>query len=255
MWVWHTTLIDSGGASVIEFAKTHELNTIYLQASTTIPTATYETFIGAASAQGIRVVATSGAPAWALAVNLSQLTGFVNWASAYNSSAPFQDRFRSINLDIEGYLVPSWATDQASVTSQWMSNIQTAMTDGAAHGLPVSVDIPFWLDSVPAPGANEPLGRWLAQHSSQLVIMAYRNSVTGVLTVASAELADAATVGRPAVLAIDTTDSGPTTSFYGSTQLVVGQVLQQISAALSTGSGFEGWAVNDYEAWSVMPPG
>ncbi|MGC8489540.1 MAG: hypothetical protein ACP5QO_15175, partial [Clostridia bacterium] len=187
-----------------------------------------------------------------LSANLPALTAFVNWVGAYNVAAPAPDRFRALNLDVEGYLVPGWSTDPSTVVSQWMGNIQTATSDAAAAGLSVSVDIPFWLDTVTAVGANEPFGRWMAQNTAQIVIMAYRNSASGVLSLAAAELADAAAAGRPAVVAVDTTDSGSTTSFYGSTQAALGQALNQI--ATSSGAGFGGWAVNEYETWSVMPP-
>ncbi len=252
MWQWYTGLIVSAPRTLLSFATTHHVNVIYLQVNSSIAASSYAAFIATAARDGVKVVATSGNPTWGTSAGQAPLLAFVSWVEAYNTQNPSHP-FAGINLDIEPYVLPAWSSSQATVVSQWMANVQAAVSAAGSHGLTVSVAIPFWLNSIPAAGGGESLGLWMAQHTQQLVIMAYRSTVAGVESVAAAELQDGADVGRPAVVAVDTTDSGAATSFYGQTQVQFSTALSSLVSQMSGQASFAGWAVNDYAAWSVMP--
>ena len=242
----------SAPQSLLSFAVGHHVNVIYLQVNSSIPAASYASFIRAAAGDGIAVVACNGAPVWGTTAGQAPLLAFVHWVATYNAGNPSAP-FASINLDIEPYQLSAWSTAQASVVSQWMANVDAAVTVAGTDGLTVSEAVPFWLDTITAPGTGEPLGLWMAQHTHQLVVMAYRNTAAAVVSVAASEIQDGAKVGRPVVVAVDTTDSGATTSLFGQTQPQVQSALSAIAAQLGGAPGFGGWAVNDYASWVIMP--
>ena len=253
LWQWYTGLIVSAPQTLLSFAAAHQVNVIYLQVNQSIPQTSYAAFIQAAGQHGVKVVACSGAPTWGTRAGQGQLLSFVSWVGQYNGAHPSAP-FAGINLDIEPYQLPAWTSSQATVVSQWMANVDAAVALAARSRLAVSAAVPFWLDTIPAAGAGEPLGLWMAQHTQQLVIMAYRNAAAGVIAVAAAELKDGAQVGRPVVVAVDTTNSGPTTSFSGDTQPELATALSAVARNLAATPAFAGWAVNDYTAWSQMAP-
>lgn len=215
-WDWDTGIITTAPQSLLAFATAHHVNTIYLQVNPSIGAGTYASFIEGAASAHIRVVATNGTPAWGTQAGQAPLLAFVHWAGTYNATDPSAP-FAAINLDIEPYQLSSWSTAQAAVVSQWMANVQAAVAAAGAHALRVSADVPFWLNTIAASGAGESLGLWMAQHTHELVIMAYRSTAAGIVQAATAEIEDGAKVGRPVVVAIDTTASGPTTRLSGQT--------------------------------------
>lgn len=253
VWLWNTGAALSAPHAAVDFCLQHGINLIYLQINYGYSAHAYSALIGQAHAHGIQVDALSGNPGWGLSSGQASLTAFINWVGNYNLGASGSQRFSGINLDIEPYVLSQWTSSQSSVVQQWQANVDQAVREGAKFGLPVTATVPFWLDTVS--GGSMPLGKWMIRTLSQVDIMAYRSQVSGsngVMAVASQELQDAKSLGKSAVVAVDLTNSGSTTSFYSQGPTVMAHELTQMSHALSGNSAYAGWAVNDYSQWVAM---
>lgn len=255
MWVWDARIILDDPSTLLQFSRSHEVNRLFLQISTTLSVDAYVAFVRTARRTNIDVVPTHGDPRWALSSGAHGLSSFLGWVIEYNSAVPVQQQFRLVNLDIEGHALPGWSGHESAVGQQWADNAARAYQIASASGLKLSVDVPFWINNIITSVDREPLGHWLASHASELVIMAYRGHVDGpdgVLAVAAPLLREAGHLRKSALVAVDTSAPSPHTSLNTVGQRAAQLALESIERALSSTPAFVGWAVNAYGPWSRM---
>ena len=126
-----------------------------------------------------------------------------------------------------------------------------AITGAALAGaLPVDVDIPYWYDQVPT-ATGESFDRAIMRVASSVTIMAYRNQADKVLAVAAGELENAAAMGTPAWIGINTGPTGgdpPDTSYQGQSATAIERDFQLITQRGRLWPTFVGIALHDSDS-------
>ena len=253
-WLWNTQLIVNSTAGILSFAASQNVTLIYLQVNADLDANVYQHFIAAASAQGITVQALDGAPSWALDSRRHELQATLDWITTYQQGASADEKFSGIHIDIEPYLLPEWRTDQLTVIAGWQHSVESVVQ--AAHSLhiPASADIPFWLHTLLTADKSATLSSWMMQQYDSITIMAYRDSASGILDVAEAQLAEGDAVGTPVYVGVETnpTSEGNTITFYEEGAAYLNNQLARVTKQAGKHDSFAGIAVHDYAGWSTL---
>ena len=251
MWVWSFT----DAAATVDFATTHGVSQLFVAVPPDVTTSTalprLRQLATVARAAGVRLDALGGDPGW---VDQPQ------WAvDHWLRPAVATGLFAGIHVDIEPYTTAAWSTDQAGVVSRYLATLTRLRN--AAGSRPLEAEIPFWFHQVPA-GSGSTLDREIMKRTSAVTLMAYRNTATGpdgTLDVAAAELAAAASLGRPVRIGQETNDLGtdPTASKQTFAGLTVRQMQQQLTA-VDDGAAiwptYAGIAIHDAAGFRAMAP-
>lgn len=253
-WLWNTALIVDSTADILQFASSQQINMIYLQINRDLDISQYQRFITAASAQHITVEALDGAPSWALDQDRHQLQDTLQWIESYQHASSPTEQFSGIHIDIEPYLLPNWAEEQATIITQWQRSVQMITTTAQSLHLSSSADIPFWLYTLRTPDDRSTLSQWMIEQYDSLTMMAYRDSGAAIYDVAQAQLSEADTAGKNMYIGVETNASseGEHISFYGKGATALTTALSVVSAQASTHSSFAGIAVHDYVGWGKI---
>ena len=251
-WVWNPWLLRSSSDDLLRFAAANDIDTLYLQIDPDMDPADYASFIRRASAQQVRVYALDGAPRWALERRLPE--AFIDWLSTYQSGASAEERFAGIHVDVEPYLLPEWTSGQDALLRSWKDSIGTLLSGAGRLGLNVEADIPFWFDEHAMPGEPGTLSAWLIGRFDGVTIMAYRDSAERIADAARNELAEAAKLGKPVRIAVETNPSSetPKVTFYEEGSSLMNAQLEQVRTLLGKSPAFAGFAVHDYEGWKKL---
>lgn len=253
-WLWNTALIVDSTADILQFASSQQITKIYLQINRDLDISQYQRFITAASAQHITVEALDGAPSWALDQDRHQLQDALQWVVSYQHASSSTEQFSGIHIDIEPYLLPNWAKEQATIIAQWQRSVQMITATAQSLHLSSSADIPFWLYTLRTPDDRSTLSQWMIEQYDSLTVMAYRDSGTAIYDVAQAQLSEADTAGKDMYIGVETNRSseGEHVSFYGKGATALTTALGEVSTQASTHSSFAGVAVHDYAGWSQI---
>jgi hypothetical protein len=195
-------------------------------------------------AAGIALDALGGDPAW---------TTDHATALAWARGAAATGLFRGLHLDVEPYLLPSWAKDQAALVPQFLALLDET---SAATDLPVELDVPFWLPTVPVPGGGS-LADAVLDRVDAITVMSYRNTATGansMLGVADDLLRRAGRVAKPVRLGAETQPLGDCAycSFHGDSADRLHRTLAAVDTAAQRYPAFAGIAVHQYDTWIAL---
>ncbi|WP_128101320.1 hypothetical protein [Paenibacillus sp. DCT19] len=253
-WVWDTTQIQSRPQEVLKFAKEKKVNTIYLQLNRDVKIPYYTSFIREARANHIAVDVMDGRSAWGLTESRTQIADFLNWIEAYQNQVQPNEKFAGIHLDIEPHVHPQWKTNQASVITQWMGNVQYIMDRAKQMKMPVGADLPFWLDNYKVPGSTQAVSNWMIQKYDSITIMAYRDTAAAIYNVAKDELIDAAQQGKKISIAIETKQSkeGDFITFYEEGSEYMESQLKLVESMAKVHSSFNGFSIHEYTSWKTL---
>ena len=188
-----------------------------------------------ATAAGIHMDALSGDPSWASSPDVASA-----WAGEVGRSGLFE----RIHLDIEPHARDDWTENRYNLQEGLLSAISGA---ARASGLPVDVDIPFWYSDIPTETGGS-FDRAIMRLASSITIMAYRNQASMVLSVAATEMKNAAELGTPAWIGINTGSTGgdpPETSYLGQNGTVIKRDVQSITDQALQWNTFAGVALHD----------
>ncbi|MER7004400.1 hypothetical protein ABT297_15325 [Dactylosporangium sp. NPDC000555] len=195
-------------------------------------------------AAGIVLDALGGEPAWT-----TDHAAALAWARG----AAATGLFRGLHLDVEPYLLPSWASDQADPVRHYLALLDEVT---AAVDLPLEVDVPFWLATVPlADGGN--LADAVLARVDAVTVMSYRNTATGdnsIIGVADDLLRRAGRVAKPLRLGAETQPLGDCgyCSFHGETASHLHRTLAAVGSAAQRYPAFAGIAVHQYDTWIAL---
>ncbi|MEI2716463.1 MAG: hypothetical protein V9E98_05630 [Candidatus Nanopelagicales bacterium] len=224
----------------------------------------------AAAARGMTVSAVVGTPAWA-AANSRYLAGTVTgWVRRFNASQPRAQRLTALEVDVEPWVTPQWQSNaQRLLVIEWLRFIDQMRTEQralpAAEQIPLRVDVPFWFDGSGTPASVRYGGKTMSAtdhvlrlldyrgaSGNAVVVMAYRDTVTGAngsAALVAAEFAAAARRGGRVAVVIgqDTapTDTEPewvTFAEEGRTQLLA--AMDELSGRFGHEAAFAGFSVN-----------
>jgi len=251
MWVWSFT----DAAATVAFATAHGVSQLFVAVPPDVTTSSalprLKELATSARAAGVRLDALGGDPGW---VDEPQ------WAvDHWLRPAIATGLFAGIHVDIEPYTTSAWSTDQAGVVSRYLATLSRLRT--AAGSRPLEADIPFWFHQVPA-GSGSTLDREIMKRTSAVTLMAYRNTATGpdgTLDVAAAELAAAASLGRPVRIGQETNDLGtdPTATKQTFAGMTVSQMQLQLTAVDEGAAAwptYAGIAIQDAAGFRAMAP-
>lgn len=263
-WVWDMDeLLGTDGSrtrEVIDFLREHQVRTVYLytgKSAAGSQLSLYRTFIQEASDAGVRVHALGGERNWALADGRAGLREFMEQVAAYNESVPEDARFTGIHLDVEPYLLPQWDKDQTGLIREWERMMDQAAEFTGSHSLELGVDLPFWLDDIPAAADDgkfsETLDQWMMAKADSVALMSYRNEAEGsggVIALVKQELQHAEASGGHVFVGLNTApDEEPKLTFYGMSPERLRQETKRIQREYAGNAGFGGVAVHDLAAW------
>lgn len=252
MWVW--TADDP--EQVVAFALARGVTTLFVAVPPRVTTSAelprLQELGARARANDIQLDALGGEPGWA---------EDPQWVlSSWLAPTLSTGLFSGVHVDVEPYLLPSWATDRAGAVRCYLSLLSMIVTcAGPAH--PVEADIPFWFSTVSA-GNRSTLERAVLTTVAGGTVMAYRNHALGsdgTLDVTSTALATAAALDRPLRIGQETNDLGSDPAqakqtFHGMTLEQLDDELHEVDDALAGRPGYAGVAVQDYRGWASMAP-
>lgn len=189
----------------------------------------------------------------------------------YNLSSDPNEQFDGVNVDIEPYILPEFASQKPVVQLQYLDILEKMIQrrDTAGINLPFGPAIPRWLDS--SVNASDITWRgqtkWLSEHvqdiSDYISIMDYRDTAdgsAGIIAQVQGEMAYANTIGKPnsVVLGVETLDiasSGDpeTITFREEGRLYMEAELDKVYAAFNSNPAFGGIAMHHYDSIRWLP--
>ncbi|GIP52453.1 hypothetical protein [Paenibacillus vini] len=252
-WLWHTQLIQTSPAELLDFSESQGIDIIYLQISTKVQPASYKSFIRQAGEKGIEVHALNGAPDWALATSKPKLDAFMKWINDYQATAAPNEKLKGIHVDIEPYLLPQWKTDWASLVGQWQKNVDDLVEQANAAELPLSAALPFWLDNdnYKVPDSDQTLSSWMISRFESVTLMSYRDNASAIYNTAKGELLEGERLNKKVYTGVETKPSseGNFITFYEEGNGVLNEQMLELEKLASTHSSFGGIAVHDLVGW------
>ncbi|GIO33475.1 MULTISPECIES: copper amine oxidase N-terminal domain-containing protein [Paenibacillus] len=256
-WIWDSRIIKQDQDKIINFAKTKGVTSIYLQVDRDLDPAIYEDFIRKATSEGIQVEALEGRPEWAYKSKQEDIQKFIAWVKTYNASAHPEARFTGLHFDIEPHLLSDWTKNNKTILESWMDNLRLIEKETKGSGLKMTLDVPYWLNTINVPGTNYSMSAWLLEKFDCLVIMNYRNHAlgsNGIVDNAQAMLREASTLKKKVVIAVETVKSaeGPRVSFFSMSSQTMEKELQSAHNQLAHYASYGGFAIHDFKSWLDM---
>ncbi|AZK47529.1 copper amine oxidase N-terminal domain-containing protein [Paenibacillus lentus] len=256
-WIWDTQIIKQDQEKIISFAKMKGVTAIYLQVDRDIDPAIYEGFIRKAKSEGIVVEALEGRPEWVYKSKQEDIREFITWVKTYNSAVGPESSFTGLHFDIEPYALKEWTKSNKAILESWMDNLRLIEKETKGSGLKITMDVPYWLNTVHIPGKNYSMSAWMLEKFDCLVIMNYRNHAlgnNGIVDNAQAMLREASTLKKKIVVAVETVKSteGPRVSFHSMSNEVMEKELQSAHNQLARYTSYAGFAIHDFKGWQNM---
>ncbi|WP_028549853.1 hypothetical protein [Paenibacillus sp. UNC451MF] len=259
-WVWDRDAASSQADPILEFARRHEINLIYLSIRYDADPVAYEAFNRKAGALGIKVFLLDGDPGWVYPENRARLDQMLGWLQSYNAAAADNEKFSGVHFDIEPYNLTDWNTANRQVLiERWMDTVDY-IANQREHlpGMEWGADFPFWLDDIKITSENgcPTLFRWMMERFDRATLMAYRdrtNGAGGILEIVEHEIDTAKTLGKKVIVGVETNDTGQSyTTFYAKDESIMRKQLEMLTQSLRRQPSFAGYAIHDYSAWKNM---
>lgn len=225
-------------------------------------------YVEAASRAGLTVEAAAGSPHW-IRPDVRYVFGIVSeFITSFNAAAPAGQRLTGLHLDLEPWGTAEWRTKAPTLTRQLLDTVAAIAAQQkatpAASRVPVSVDLPFWLDGTTAPKAVSHSGRTAsptehvmrlldngAGQANSVVIMAYRDTAGGVdgsIAVSAREMTLAKQfAGRVLVTMgqeVGRVEPQRTTFFEEGLDALLA-AMGTLRSTFGSGTGFGGFAIDD----------
>ncbi len=269
-WVWDLkALLDGDEANVprvADFMRERQVQTVYLHVGTAMAgeeEGLYRAFNRAASAEGIEVQALGGERNWALPEGRAGMREFLGMVADYNAAVPEPERFAGVHLDVEPYSLPIWDEDREGTIRGWRTTVEEMSDFARSHALRSGVDIPFWLDEIPAfdgdsgsGEASETLDQWMMRSADSVTLMSYRNEAEGsggVIDLVKQEIDHARGTGAVVFVGLNVAkDTEPKLTFRGLGADRFRDAVSRIQRAYAGNAGFGGIAVHDLAAWMQL---
>ncbi|WCR29098.1 hypothetical protein L3476_10465 [Paenibacillus thiaminolyticus] len=258
-WVWQAERIVSEPEQLLSFAKTNQIDVMFLHIHPDVPDSAYRQFIRQAAKEGIEVHALAGDPTWALPEYRGRMLDFLQKIQRYNAQAAEDERFRGIHLDIEPYVLPQWQEDANEIIHAWMDNLDVFLEAGRKEGsLEFGVDIPVWFDRYAGTDPSDAsLAEAVMKRFDYTTLMAYRHELeggNGILALIREEMAIGDRLGTKVLVGINAKPmpGEEHTTFANRGAAAMNDALKQIGASLAGHPSYGGTAVHDYRYWNDL---
>lgn len=259
-YIWRTATAFQNESNTLQFLQQHDINLVYLQINIDLPYSAYGKFIRDAGAVGIQVHALGGAPDWVYPNQQLKMYRWIYWVRQYNNSMPDAAKFKGIHLDVEPYTMPAFWSDTDQILGYWKDTVSGFAQEVHTYnpGITVGADLPFWIWRFTTPdgqGGRISISKWMMRELDQTTIMAYRDNAQAILNSAATELSEAKQLGKPALIAVETSDtSNPDISFYSQGSEKMMSALTAIANNLSTNPSYVGYVIHKLRSWRALKP-
>lgn len=250
-WAWNTSGLASPASldALLTSQKGAGANELYLNA---YPLLGRERFFASAvnrsAATGLKPQLLLGSPEWIDRQTRPWLEkSIIAPLKTLRAGVPATTAQRlPLHLDIEphstGPLTPQKMRDYLETLS-WFSQ-------KLGPGFSLQVDIPAWYQGQQLDGKN--FAQQILQRVDGVTLMAYARTADQVLADVAPTLAEAARLGKQALVAVE---CGPSYAQVGlGTQADVRKFLAQLDAGLAGQPGYGGCALHDLDALKLLPP-
>ncbi len=263
-WVWDLkSLLDENGGSadgIVSFMRERDVRYAYVHTTDDMGAGEtnemFRSFIRKAAEAGIEVHALGGERDWVLPGKRGGMSDFLARVAEYNETAEEAEKFAGIHLDVEPYLLDEWEADEALVASRWIEMMEEFVSFARLRGLETGVDLPFWLDRIPAKAGNGDsvtLDQWMMSSVDSVALMSYRDEAegnNGVLSLVRGEMDHAAETGRTVWIGLNVAkDSDNLLTFYEEGPDSFRGVADRIRREYGDSPAFGGIAVHDLANW------
>lgn len=262
VWVWQPqTARDPGeAAELLKFADEHGVTHVYLESELLLaeePARLLE-FIAEADEACVAVELLFGAADWTFteehAVPLALVDAALELVDGYAGARP-----TGLHLDVEPHGLDDWSGNQQAYASQYLDLLEAMAAKLAGSGLELTVDTAFWYDTVmiDRDGAVRPLSELVLDRVDRVVLMDYRDHAEppdGILDNAETEVAYAAEVGKRVRVAVEATCGvePEKVTFCEEGEIAMVLALALTGQIFGASPGWDGVAVHDHVAWSVL---
>ena len=193
VWVWNNRLVSGHEEEVVGNLVSHGIGRVYLQIDD--DPGRFLPFIEAAHKEGIDVFALDGDPGYVknpepLLRRIAKVAKLARSASGAT--------FAGFQVDIEPYLNKDFSLRKEYYVSAYLELLSRMKKQG---GLPLSVVVPFWFDSIQVRGTT--LLQQIIEVADELVVMSYRTSNAELMAVSMTELGLGVKLGKPVRLGIE----------------------------------------------------
>ena len=193
VWMWNNRLVSGHEEEVVGNLVSHGIGRVYLQIDD--DPGRFLNFVEAASKMGIEVFALDGDPEYVknpepLLRRISKVATLARSASGVT--------FAGFQVDIEPYLNKDFSLRKEYYVAAYLELLSRMKKQ---EGLPLSVVVPFWFDSIQVRGAT--LLQKVIEVADELVVMSYRTNSTELMAVSKSELGLGVKLGKPVRLGIE----------------------------------------------------
>ena len=262
VWVWQPDAVKepAQAAALLEFAAMRGVTHVYVESESLLveDPERLAMFLDEAEAQCVAVELLFGAAGWALQEQHAEALALVEEALDF-VDALAGARPAGLHFDVEPHGLPDWEANQVSYANEYLDLLEQMATNLAGSELPLTVDIAFWYDTVMLmrDGELRPLHELVQDRVDRVVVMDYRDHAEppdGILGNAAAEVAYAAKVGRRVRIAVETTCGlePEKVTFCEEGAIAMTLALELTVTSYDASPGWDGVAVHDYAAWSVL---
>lgn len=269
-WVWDRAswVTPEARRRLLDFSRAHGINLLLVQLRTEFPqeggaVLADQPELGAllvdCAAAGVAVHALEGEPNHINHPWPDRLAAQITTLGRFNAAATAagQPGFAGVHYDIEPYLLPVYADERLrpAVWQRLAELLARLRPVARAAGLRLGVDLPTWLEHVPAVMADGSAGTTLDLLAGQVDwfgLMAYRHHAAGedgIIAISQREVTAAARVGGTAWVGVEVGEcpKDPDRSiitFWDRTPAVLEQELATVRQHFSGQAGFGGLLIH-----------
>ncbi|VXC78151.1 hypothetical protein [Massilia sp. 9I] len=169
-WIWDRSAWLERGDDLLAWAERERIGALFivvtLEEGRVQQPEALAAFIRRAGERGVQVSAVEGDPHMVLPSQRAATAARARAYAAYNAAAEPAARLRSIQFDIEPYLLPKHVLPAARLDQEYVATL--AALREAAGATPLEFVVPFWWDE------RETVLTGLARYADALTVMDYR---------------------------------------------------------------------------------
>jgi hypothetical protein len=262
VWVWQpdTAKDPAKAAELLAFAGKQGVTHVYLESESLLAEDPERLagFIAEADAQCVAVELLFGDAEWAWTENhgvpLALVEDALDFVDALAGPRPV-----GLHFDVEPHGLPDWDAMQGVYAGQYLDLLEMMWMNLNGSELPLTVDIAFWYDGVMVErdGEMRSFNELVQDRVDRVVIMDYRDHAEppdGILDNAEVEVAYAEQIGRGVRVAVESTCGlePEKVTFCEEGAIAMTLALELAKVTFDGSASWDGVAVHDYAAWSVV---
>ncbi|WP_152570793.1 hypothetical protein [Massilia sp. LC238] len=198
-WIWDRSAWLERGEELLDWAARERIGELFivvpLEQGRIKDPELLSAFVRRAGQRGIGISAVEGDPHMVLPGERAATAARARAYAAYNAAAEPAARLKSIQFDIEPYLLPEHVLPAARLDAEYVATL--AALREAAGGMPLEFVVPFWW------GERQALLDGLARHADAVSVMDYRTDPEQILAFAIPFLDWGAASGKRVRIALE----------------------------------------------------